>query len=167
MGKRTVFEANGHATVNERGLKRQRTGISHERESPVGAIAEDEVTSARQLEKALVFDNGYASSFRSGKKFCKASNILTNQDRPQPSQKVPRFRLILRRRACPTPQARHTPRIPRHAETESKGRKRRSSAAAVHTSLGLCCRDQFRSPSRSNHCQLGPSLQGFRHQLRL
>jgi nucleolar pre-ribosomal-associated protein 1 len=68
MGKRSVFEANGKAAHAGRQPKRQRTETSHERESPVaGPVAEDEITSARQLEKALVFDQGSASSLRGGK----------------------------------------------------------------------------------------------------
>jgi len=67
MSKRTVFEANGKAAHGGPQSKRQRTDTSHERESPaVGAAAEDDVTSARQLEKALLFDQGSAASLRGG-----------------------------------------------------------------------------------------------------
>lgn len=69
MAKRTVFEANPKAAHTGRHSKRQRTENSYERESPAtgaGAAAENEVTSARQLQKELVFDQGSASSFRGG-----------------------------------------------------------------------------------------------------
>ncbi|KAF2690505.1 hypothetical protein K458DRAFT_357328 [Lentithecium fluviatile CBS 122367] len=94
MGKRTVFEANGKVAHSARQAKRQRTDASHEQESPAGAFAEDEVTSARQLEKALVFDQGSASSLRSGLSLLKRflDSILYSAE----EHSLPRKRAILR-----------------------------------------------------------------------
>ncbi|KAF2645522.1 hypothetical protein P280DRAFT_417343 [Massarina eburnea CBS 473.64] len=94
MGKRTVFEANPKAAHTGRHAKRQKTDDSYEQETPAGASIEDEVTSARQLQNALVFDQGSASAFRSGlslaKRFLDAILYATEEDA------LPRKRAILR-----------------------------------------------------------------------
>ena len=64
MGKRSVFEANPKAAHTGHHAKRQRTDGSHERELPE-APAED-VHSAQQLQRALVFDQGDVRSLREG-----------------------------------------------------------------------------------------------------
>jgi nucleolar pre-ribosomal-associated protein 1 len=67
MGKRTAPETDPRADQDARHLKRQRVGNSLERNSPrPGAPVVEEVTSPRQLQKALVFDKGAIPAFRSG-----------------------------------------------------------------------------------------------------
>ncbi|KAF1955841.1 hypothetical protein CC80DRAFT_594029 [Byssothecium circinans] len=94
MGKRTVFEANPKAAHIGRQAKRQRTDNSHERDYPAVAIAENEVTSARQLQRELVFDQGSASAFRGGlgliKRFLDSILYSAEEDA------IPRKRAILR-----------------------------------------------------------------------
>ncbi|PVH94925.1 hypothetical protein DM02DRAFT_538453 [Periconia macrospinosa] len=99
MGKRTVFEANSKAAHTGRNPKRLRTENSHDRESPAtgagtSALAENEVTSARQLQKELVFDQGAASTFRGGLGLIKRflDSILYSSDQDS----LPRKRAILR-----------------------------------------------------------------------
>ncbi|CAI6342295.1 unnamed protein product [Periconia digitata] len=97
MAKRTVFEANPKAAHTGRHTKRQRTENQYERDSPAtgGAVlAETEVTSARQLQKDLVFDQSSAPSFRTGlgviKRFLDSILYSADQD------SLPRKRAILR-----------------------------------------------------------------------
>lgn len=54
MGKRTLFDADGKSTQGGHELKRQRIEGSHE------------VTTARDLQKALLFDQRAHGDFRSG-----------------------------------------------------------------------------------------------------
>lgn len=71
MGKRTVFEADSQSLQGDGHLKRQRIHNSAERNSPRPGAAVEEVTNARQLQKALVFEQGTASGFRRGMLVCK------------------------------------------------------------------------------------------------
>lgn len=66
MGKRSVFEANPKAAHNGHHAKRQRTDHSHDRELPEDKV--EEVISAQQLRRALVFDQGDVRSLREGKR---------------------------------------------------------------------------------------------------
>ncbi|KAF2871434.1 ribosome 60S biogenesis N-terminal-domain-containing protein [Massariosphaeria phaeospora] len=93
MGKRTAYEANPKAPHDERHQKRQRVENSLERNAPA-AVGELQVTTARQLQEALVFDQGSAAGFRSGlalfKKFLDSILYSTDDD------DLPRKRAILR-----------------------------------------------------------------------
>ena len=64
MGKRTTFEGDAgsaHAT------KRQKIEGGHERNSPrLNGAGADEVHSARDLQKALYFDQNATADFRNG-----------------------------------------------------------------------------------------------------
>ena len=64
MGKRTVLDADEKSAQEGRHPKRQRLSPSAERYSPRPAA--EEVTSARQLQKALIFEQGTTSAFRHG-----------------------------------------------------------------------------------------------------
>ncbi|KAL5418668.1 hypothetical protein PMIN04_007228 [Paraphaeosphaeria minitans] len=93
MGKRSVFEANPKAAHTSHHAKRQRTDGSHDREFEAeGTITE--VTSAQQLQRTLVFDQGNVAALRqalqSFKKFL--DSILYTADKDD----VPRKRAILR-----------------------------------------------------------------------
>ena len=69
MAKRTVFEADPKAAHAGGHIKRKRTDRSYdegESHAGAGAAAEVQVTSAQQLQKELVFDQGYVSRFRGG-----------------------------------------------------------------------------------------------------
>lgn len=68
MGKRTFFDAEGksaHAVHQE--SKRQRIEGNHERNSPRPNGVAEEIANARQLQKALLFDQNATADFRSGK----------------------------------------------------------------------------------------------------
>jgi hypothetical protein len=66
MGKRSVFEANPKAAHTGHHAKRQRTDGSHDRELQAeGTIAD--VTSAQQLQRTLVFDQGNVAALRQGR----------------------------------------------------------------------------------------------------
>lgn len=63
MGKRTTFEGDAgsaHAT------KRQRIEVAHERNSPRPSAGAEQVHSARDLQKALNFDQNATADFRNG-----------------------------------------------------------------------------------------------------
>ncbi|KAF2272985.1 uncharacterized protein EI97DRAFT_436422 [Westerdykella ornata] len=94
MGKRTAPDAELKASHDARHVKRQRVENSAERNSPRPSNATVEVTSARQLQKALVFDQGAASGFRSGLTLLKGflDSILYSTDHDD----LPRKRAILR-----------------------------------------------------------------------
>jgi nucleolar pre-ribosomal-associated protein 1 len=66
MGKRTLFDADGNSAAGVHDLKRQRIEGSHERNSPRPNGHAEEVTTARDLQKALLFDQRAHGDFRSG-----------------------------------------------------------------------------------------------------
>lgn len=78
MGKRTLFDADGKSASFGHDLKRQRIEGSHERNSPRLNGHVEEVTTARDLQKALLFDQRAHGDFRSGKYFrsCHVSHRL-------------------------------------------------------------------------------------------
>ncbi|KAJ4368078.1 hypothetical protein N0V83_006433 [Neocucurbitaria cava] len=94
MGKRTAFEASTKSAHPERDSKRQRTHGSHERDSPRPHGAAEEVTSARQLQDALLFDQGSTGDFRNGLSLFKRflDSILYSAE----EHDLPRKRAILR-----------------------------------------------------------------------
>jgi nucleolar pre-ribosomal-associated protein 1 len=70
MGKRTIFDADTKSAHSGHELKRQRIEGSHERNSPRpngGNGGAEEVTTARDLQKALLFDQRAHADFRSGR----------------------------------------------------------------------------------------------------
>ncbi|KAF2655585.1 hypothetical protein K491DRAFT_692786 [Lophiostoma macrostomum CBS 122681] len=93
MGKRTVFDTDGNPAQDDRHVKRQRVADSTERNN-APRPATEEVTSARQLQAALVFEQGTATGFRHGldsfKRFL--DSILYSTD----ADDLPRKRSILR-----------------------------------------------------------------------
>lgn len=95
MGKRTAFDADSKATPEGRHLKRQRVENSVERGSPRPAFTTtEEVTSPRQLQKALVFEQGAAQGFRKGIIPCDLQSTLVNLYRPHSIQVIPRFHTL-------------------------------------------------------------------------
>jgi nucleolar pre-ribosomal-associated protein 1 len=66
MVKRTATDVDPRGGQVARHVKRQRVENSAERTSPRPSIAAEEVTTPRQLEKVLLFDQGSAAGFRSG-----------------------------------------------------------------------------------------------------
>lgn len=66
MGKRTIFDADAKSAHSGHELKRQRIEGSHERNSPRPNGGPEEVTTARDLQKALLFDQRAHADFRSG-----------------------------------------------------------------------------------------------------
>jgi nucleolar pre-ribosomal-associated protein 1 len=66
MGKRTIFDADGKGAQAGHGTKRQRVEGSYDRNSPRPNGHAEEVTNARELQKALLFDQGAHGDFRSG-----------------------------------------------------------------------------------------------------
>jgi nucleolar pre-ribosomal-associated protein 1 len=71
MGKRSAFEANTKSAHFDRDSKRQRIDNTHERNSPrPNGVAED-ITSARDLQNALFFDQSSSGDFRSGRCYWK------------------------------------------------------------------------------------------------
>lgn len=69
MGKRTAYEANTKgASHSGRDSKRQRVNGSLERDSPHPNGDAEEVTSARQLQQVLLFDQSYQNDFRHGRR---------------------------------------------------------------------------------------------------
>jgi hypothetical protein len=67
MGKRTAFEANTKSAQFEGDSKRRRIDNSEERNSPRPTGTAEEVTSARDLQNALFFDQSSSGDFRSGR----------------------------------------------------------------------------------------------------
>ncbi|KAF2121148.1 ribosome 60S biogenesis N-terminal-domain-containing protein [Lophiotrema nucula] len=65
MGKRTASEADARHAQGVRHLKRQRIENPAERKPVNGAVSQ-EVTTGRQLQNALIFEQGAASNFRTG-----------------------------------------------------------------------------------------------------
>lgn len=98
MGKRTVFEDGSKSVHVERDTKRQRVdNNAFERNSPrpTNGTA-DEVTTARSLQKALLFDQGATADFRNGEDSRSlASAPWLNILRPEPVQTIPRLHLVL------------------------------------------------------------------------
>ncbi|KAF2855567.1 hypothetical protein T440DRAFT_439902 [Plenodomus tracheiphilus IPT5] len=96
MGKRTAFEANSKGAAHSgRDHKRQRTHGSIERDSPrPNGVAEEQVTSSRALQQALLFDQNRQSEFRTGLNLFKRflDSILYSTD----DDDLPRKRAILR-----------------------------------------------------------------------
>ncbi|KAF1846825.1 uncharacterized protein K460DRAFT_386959 [Cucurbitaria berberidis CBS 394.84] len=94
MGKRTAFEANTKRAHSERDSKRQRIHGSQERDSPRPNGTAEEVTTARDLQNALLFDQGSTADFRSGLSLFKRflDSILYSAD----EHHLPRKRAILR-----------------------------------------------------------------------
>ena len=94
MGKRAAFEANGKGAVSvDRDPKRQRTHSSLERDSPRPLGGADEVSSARVLQHALLFDPSHQNEFRTGLNLFKRflDSILYAAD----ADELPRKRAIL------------------------------------------------------------------------
>ncbi|KAH4258020.1 hypothetical protein HBI56_058910 [Parastagonospora nodorum] len=97
MGKRTIFDADAKSAHSGHELKRQRIEGSHERNSPRpngGNGGAEEVTTARDLQKALLFDQRAHADFRSGLNLFKRfldSILYTSEEHD-----VPRKRAILR-----------------------------------------------------------------------
>lgn len=69
MGKRSIFDADAKGTHSGHEPKRQRIEGSHERNSPRPNGGAEEVTTARDLQKALLFDQRAHADFRSGRWF--------------------------------------------------------------------------------------------------
>ncbi|CBX93708.1 hypothetical protein IAQ61_003596 [Plenodomus lingam] len=96
MGKRTALEANSKGVAySGRDAKRQRTHGSIERDSPhPNGGTEEKVTSARELQQALLFDQSHQSEFRTGLNLFKRflDSILYSTD----DDDLPRKRAILR-----------------------------------------------------------------------
>lgn len=67
MGKRSAFEANTKGAHLDRDPKRQRTENNYEHNSPQPNGAAEEVTTARDLQNALFFDQSSQGDFRSGR----------------------------------------------------------------------------------------------------
>lgn len=70
MGKRTIFDADGKSAHGGHELKRQRIEGSHERNSPRPNGNVEEITTARDLQMALLFDQRAHGDFRSGQYAC-------------------------------------------------------------------------------------------------
>jgi nucleolar pre-ribosomal-associated protein 1 len=66
MGKRTAFEANTKGAHSERDSKRQKNDSNYEHTSPRPNETAEEVTTARDLQNALFFDQSSQGDFRSG-----------------------------------------------------------------------------------------------------
>ncbi|EDU42287.1 conserved hypothetical protein [Pyrenophora tritici-repentis Pt-1C-BFP] len=94
MGKRTAFEANTKGAHFDRDSKRQRTENDHERNSPRPNAGAEEVTTARDLQNALFFDQSSQGDFRSGLSLFK--RFLDSILYPVDEHDVPRKRAILR-----------------------------------------------------------------------
>ncbi|KAJ4296884.1 hypothetical protein N0V90_006932 [Kalmusia sp. IMI 367209] len=94
MGKRTMFDANGETGPAGRQFKKQRRDGSHNAHELQEEATTVEVTSARQLQTALVFDQANIPAFRSGlqllKKFLDSTLYSAEEDA------LPRKRAILR-----------------------------------------------------------------------
>lgn len=69
MGKRTAFEANTRGAHIDRDPKRQRVAASNEGEVAHAHGAAEEITTARDLQRLLLFDQGSQSDFRTGRRF--------------------------------------------------------------------------------------------------
>jgi nucleolar pre-ribosomal-associated protein 1 len=67
MGKRTIFDADAKSAHTGQDVKRQRIEGSHERNSPRPNGSAEEVTTGRDLQTALLFDQRAHADFRSGK----------------------------------------------------------------------------------------------------
>ncbi|KAL5116459.1 hypothetical protein ACEQ8H_005580 [Pleosporales sp. CAS-2024a] len=94
MGKRTLFDADTKGARNGHESKRQRIEGGYERNSPRPNGHADEVTTARDLQKALLFDQRAHADFRSGLHLFKRflDSILYNAE----EHDLPRKRAILR-----------------------------------------------------------------------
>ncbi|KAH7398184.1 ribosome 60S biogenesis N-terminal-domain-containing protein [Pyrenochaeta sp. MPI-SDFR-AT-0127] len=94
MGKRSAFEANTKGALSPRDPKRPRVNGSLERDSPRPSGSGQEVSSARELQTALLFDQGSTSDFRTGlnlfKRFLDSILYATEEN------DLPRKRAILR-----------------------------------------------------------------------
>jgi nucleolar pre-ribosomal-associated protein 1 len=66
MGKRTIFDADTKSAHGGHDIKRQRIQGSHERNSPRPNGGAEEVTTARDLQTALLFDQRAHGEFRNG-----------------------------------------------------------------------------------------------------
>jgi len=66
MGKRTIFDADTRGAHAGHDIKRQRIEGSHERDSPRPNGLAEEVTTARDLQKVLLFDQRAHADFRNG-----------------------------------------------------------------------------------------------------
>ena len=66
MGKRTIFDAEARGAHAGHDIKRQRIEGSHERNSPRPNGLAEEVTTARDLQKVLLFDQRAHADFRNG-----------------------------------------------------------------------------------------------------
>ncbi|KAL6710182.1 hypothetical protein ACN47E_009973 [Coniothyrium glycines] len=94
MGKRTAFEANTKGAHSSRDAKRQRVNDNHDHELPRPHGDAEEVTTARNLQKALLFDQGAQGDFRNGLNLFKRfldSILYTTEEHD-----LPRKRAILR-----------------------------------------------------------------------
>lgn len=77
MGKRTIFDSDANGAQLGHDVKRQRIQGSHEPRS--NDTPAEEVTNARQLQKALLFDQTASADFRNGKYMNKAASMPHNQ----------------------------------------------------------------------------------------
>ncbi|USP78891.1 hypothetical protein yc1106_06165 [Curvularia clavata] len=94
MGKRTAYDAHARGTNGDRENKRQKIDTNYERNSPRPSGSVEEVTSARDLQNALFFDQSSQSNFRSGLSLFK--RFLDSILYPTEEHDLPRKRAILR-----------------------------------------------------------------------
>ncbi|KAF2467611.1 uncharacterized protein BDR25DRAFT_266536 [Lindgomyces ingoldianus] len=94
MGKRTAFETDLQNTHDGRSLKRQRVAGFTECNPAAPSVLAEDVTSAHQLQKCLVFEQGTASGLRSGLNLFKS--FLDSILYPADEEDLPRRHAILR-----------------------------------------------------------------------
>ncbi|KAF1839535.1 hypothetical protein BDW02DRAFT_564086 [Decorospora gaudefroyi] len=94
MGKRPAFEASTHSAHSGRDTKRPKVDNSYERNPPHASGTGEEVTTARDLQNALFFDQSAQGDFRSGLNLFKRflDSILYSTEELH----LPRKRAILR-----------------------------------------------------------------------
>jgi nucleolar pre-ribosomal-associated protein 1 len=83
MGKRTASEATGKSATESPYVKRQRierVNGTRDNASPPAAVAIEEVSSSRQLQKALIFERGTAEVFRNGMDMVYVPHMLLHCD---------------------------------------------------------------------------------------
>ncbi|KAF2703687.1 hypothetical protein K504DRAFT_463409 [Pleomassaria siparia CBS 279.74] len=142
MGKRTASEATGRAAPDAPHVKRQRVERPEGDRDRASPPAVEEVSSARQLQKALVFDRGTAETFRTGlfmlKKFLDSILYSTDDDDLPRKRAILREYLDLQRPNKPNGQEDHeSPFLPHHIQAWDFAAVSNYDALLAQTTAGL------------------------------
>lgn len=162
MGKRTAYDAHAKGAHFDRDNKRQRTDSNYERNSPRPNGGAEEVTTARDLQNALFFDQSSQGDFRSGNyDFRPHLQAVAYLIRSELIQAFPRLHPLPDRRKRPAPQASYSPRVSGFTKGKRTGRQGQGIPAEPHPRMGSRRRNQLQRHCFPGHSGACAPVQGL------